>query len=105
MRGARVKSRTCFQFIAKIWFLPEPCGASLPKKPDLDPMSDHHGGRKSVGAASTSNNDSWKSGSWGAMLFHMSYSLHHLHLMFRLVAFLNSWINKEVLLLIGLCAL
>ena len=58
--------------------MPEPGGASLPKKPHLDPKFDScQGGRRSVGSVSTSTTDSWKKGSHGKTSFLMSYSKDH----------------------------
>ena len=87
--------------------VPESGGASLPKKPHLDPKPDgHQGSRKSVKGAHITTTDSRKKGRYGECCSRcdsIQNHHHHLHLLDRLVPFLYSGISGEALLPIGFC--
>ena len=66
MRSARGKARAVLWFNVQKWPVPESGGASLAKRHHLDPSPHgHQDGRKSVGDALISTNNSWKKVSCG----------------------------------------
>ena len=115
-RGGKARPWTGFQFTVQKRPLSGSVlgtnGASLPKRPHLESGNEAHlGGKKSAGdSVSTSSAElRRKGGVWGLVLL-MCHSpqplhpLHHLHLqLFRLVCFLNFFINEEALHPTGLC--
>ena len=92
------KSRAGLQLKVQKQSMLESCSVSLLIRSHLDPKYDgHHGGRKSVGGASTTTTDSQKESH--GISFLMCYSLHYLHVhisvLCRSVPILNSWIIGE----------
>ena len=103
MRGARTKARARFQFNVQKQPVTESASATFPQKPHLDPKpAGCQSCRKSVGGASTSTTDSRKkAGQWDIIPDVLHHP--HLHLLYRLVPFLESLISGEALLPVGFC--
>ena len=102
MRGARAKSRAVLQCTTQKWSVLEPGCAFLPKKPHFD------SGLRVIRVAESPQKVHqlvpWtlrRRRSAGVVCLR-SYSLHHLHLLCRLVPFLHSWISGQAKYPIGL---